>query len=133
MKKRKLFFSLLFFFFQLPLFFPFSERIKIEIENKEILTRTTAIARAVNLETGKELFLKNCAVCHIQGNNVIIPEKNLKKEALEENGMNNINAISYQILNGKNGMPAFGERLKESEIEIIAKYVLEQSELNFQN
>ena len=90
------------------------------------------VTNAVTFETGEELFLKNCAVCHIQGSNVIIPEKNLKKEALEENGMNNLNAISYQILNGKNGMPAFGERLGETEIEIIAKYVLEQSETNFQ-
>ena len=47
--------------------------------------------------------------------------------------MNNINAISYQILNGKNGMPAFSGRLKENEIEAIAKYVLDQSSKNFNN
>lgn len=113
MKKIKPFFSL--FFIQLTSF----------------LT-SYGVTHAVTFETGEELFLKNCAVCHIQGSNVIIPEKNLKKEALEENGMNNFNAISYQILNGKNGMPAFGERLEENEIEIIARYVLEQSETNFQ-
>ena len=84
-----------------------------------------------NLEHGKELFLNNCAVCHSNGNNIIIPEKNLKKEALEENGMNSITAISYQILNGKNGMPAFEERLNENEIELIANYVLEASKHNF--
>jgi hypothetical protein len=37
------------------------------------------------------------------GNNIIIPEKNLKKETLEANGMNTISAISYQVINGKNG------------------------------
>ena len=84
-------------------------------------------------EIGKELFTKNCIVCHINGNNVIIPEKNLKKESLDENGMYNINAISYQILNGKNGMPAFSGRLKENEIEAISKYVLEESSKNFNN
>jgi cytochrome c6 len=84
-------------------------------------------------EIGKELFTKNCIVCHMGGNNIIIPEKNLKKDSLDENGMNTINAISYQILNGKNGMPAFGGRLKESEIEVIAKYVLEESGKNFIN
>jgi cytochrome c6 len=84
-------------------------------------------------EIGSELFKKNCIVCHLGGNNIIIPEKNLKTESLNENGMNNINAISYQILNGKNGMPAFSGRLKENEIEEIAKYVLDQSSKNFNN
>jgi cytochrome c6 len=84
-------------------------------------------------DMGKELFIKNCSICHMGGNNIIIPEKNLKKDALEENGMNTINAISYQILNGKNGMPAFGGRLQENEIEAISKYVLEESNTNFSN
>jgi cytochrome c6 len=87
----------------------------------------------VTFEIGSELFKNNCIVCHLGGNNIIIPEKNLKRESLNENGMNNINAISYQILNGKNGMPAFSGRLKENEIEAIAKYVLDQSSKNFNN
>ena len=80
---------------------------------------------------GKEIFQANCSVCHIGGTNIIIPEKNLKKNALEANGMNSLNAISYQIINGKNGMPAFGGRLQENEIEILASYVLKQSLTNF--
>jgi cytochrome c6 len=59
--------------------------------------------------------------------NIIIPEKNLKKETLEANGMNTISAISYQVINGKNGMPAFGGRLKK-EIEDVATYVLKKPE-----
>jgi mono/diheme cytochrome c family protein len=43
--------------------------------------------------------------------------------------MNTISAISYQVINGKNGMPAFGGRLKE-EIE-VATYVLQRKQ-NFQ-
>ena len=86
-----------------------------------------------NSLTGENLFKLNCAVCHAGGNNIIIPEKNLKKETLEENGMNTIQAITYQIINGKNGMPAFGGRLKEEEIQEIAKYILEQAEKNFEN
>jgi cytochrome c6 len=87
---------------------------------------------ATSLEKGEKLFLNNCSVCHIGGNNIIIPEKNLKKEALEANGMNSISAISYQVLNGKNGMPAFGGRLTEEEIEEVATYVLQKSGNNFQ-
>jgi cytochrome c6 len=79
------------------------------------------------IENGEKLFLKNCSACHLDGNNIIIPEKNLAKETLTENGMDSISSISYQILNGKNGMPAFGGRLTEEEIEKIANYVLQTS------
>ena len=47
--------------------------------------------------------------------------------------MNSLSAINYQIVNGKNGMPAFGGRLKEQEIEKITLYVLEQAATNFEN
>ena len=70
-------------------------------------------------------------VCHKSGENLIIPEKNLKKEALEANGMYSFQAIVYQVLNGKNGMPAFGGRLLEEEIENVAFYVLQKSSTNF--
>jgi len=85
------------------------------------------VSNANEIETGRKLFSLNCIACHKNGQNLIIPEKNLKKEALEANGMNTIDAIIYQVLNGKNGMPAFGGRLSEKEIEEIAKYVLKQS------
>ena len=86
---------------------------------------------AKSLSNGEELFQANCSVCHLGGNNIIIPEKNLKKETLKENGMNTISAISYQIVNGKNGMPGFGGRLAEKEIEEIANYILEKAETDF--
>ena len=87
---------------------------------------------AINLEIGEKLFQQNCSVCHEGGNNIIISEKNLKKESLEMNGMNSIESISYQVTNGKNGMPAFGGRLKEEDIKEVAGYILYQSEKNFQ-
>lgn len=82
---------------------------------------------------GETLFLQNCAVCHPTGKNLILPEKNLKKDSLEKNGMNSRGSILYQVRNGKNGMPAFGDRLKENEIETIADYILFQSQTNFEN
>ena len=88
---------------------------------------------STTFEKGEKIFKNNCMVCHAGGNNIIIPEKNLKKETLEANGMNTTDAISYQVLNGKNGMPAFGGRLKEKEIEAVAIYVLEESLKDFKN
>ena len=87
--------------------------------------------QANNLEEGKEIFVTNCIACHKGGENLIIPEKNLKKSTLEANGMYSLHAIVYQVMNGKNGMPAFGGRLREEEIENVGFYVLKQSAINF--
>ena len=57
-----------------------------------------------------------------------MPEKTLKKDALEDNGMNSIDAITTQVKNGKNAMPAFGGKLADDDIENVASYVLNQSE-----
>lgn len=82
---------------------------------------------AADIENGERIFTANCAACHAGGNNVIMPEKTLKKDALEGNGMNSVSAITYQVTNGKNAMPAFGGRLSDSDIEDVANYVLSQS------
>lgn len=87
-----------------------------------------SIAMAADIENGERIFSANCSACHAGGNNVIIPEKTLKKEALEANGMNSVDKITYQVTNGKNAMPAFGGRLDDSDIEDVANYVLSQSE-----
>jgi cytochrome c6 len=83
---------------------------------------------AADIENGERIFNANCSACHAGGNNVIIPEKTLKKEALEANGMNSVDAITYQVTNGKNAMPAFGGRLDDGDIEDVANFVLSQSE-----
>ncbi len=41
--------------------------------------------------------------------------------------MANIEGIIYQVTNGKNGMPAFGGRLKEKDIEKVAEYILKNN------
>jgi cytochrome c6 len=85
----------------------------------------------LNLEKGEKIFQQNCSICHKNGNNIIFIEKNLKLETLQTNGMNSIYAISYQIRNGKNAMPAFGGRLKEHEIFSVGNYVLIKAEKIF--
>lgn len=88
----------------------------------------STVSFAADIENGERIFSANCSACHAGGNNVIIPEKTLKKEALEGNGMNSVAAITYQVTNGKNAMPAFGGRLDDGDIEDVANYVLSQSE-----
>ena len=61
---------------------------------------------------GEILFKTNCSVCHLGGNNIIIPEKNLKGKTLEANGMNSKSAISYQILKWKKWNASIWRTLK---------------------
>lgn len=37
-------------------------------------------------------------------------------------------AIVYQVVNGKNAMPALGKRLSSGQIEQLAEYVLAQAD-----
>lgn len=89
---------------------------------------TAPVVHAADLAAGEQVFSANCSACHAGGNNAIMPEKTLKKDALEENGMNSITAITTQVKNGKNAMPAFGGRLTDEDIDNVANYVLSQSE-----
>merc|ERR1719331_2333439 len=87
-------------------------------------------ALAADLENGEGVFLGNCAACHAGGNNSVVPEKKLRKEALEQylTGGYNIPAIITQVTNGKGSMPAFGERLGPDDIEDVANYVFNQAD-----
>jgi cytochrome c6 len=86
---------------------------------------------AIDLENGERVFSANCTACHTGGNNVIMPEKTLRKDVLETNLMNNFTAITFQVTNGKNAMPAFGARLADNDIDDVANYVLAQSEIGW--
>ena len=83
---------------------------------------------ASDLINGETIFAANCSACHAGGNNVIISERTLKKDVLTMNGMDSVDAITYQVTNGKNAMPAFGGRLSDKDIEDAANYVLMQAE-----
>jgi len=88
----------------------------------------TPVAMAADVGAGVKVFKANCAACHMGGRNTVVANKTLKKEALQEYGMYSADKIIYQVTNGKNAMPAFGERLSETDIENVAAYVLEQAE-----
>lgn len=85
-------------------------------------------AWAGDAASGAKIFGANCAACHAGGNNVVNGQKTLKKDALEKYEMNSIDKITYQVVHGKNAMPAFAGRLSDEQIEDVATYVLSQSE-----
>lgn len=93
-----------------------------------IMNMNSMSAYAADIQAGEQVFSANCAACHAGGNNAIMPDKTLKKDVLEANEMNSISAITTQVANGKNAMPAFGGRLADEDIENVASYVLSQAE-----
>ncbi|MGB3760431.1 MAG: c-type cytochrome [Rivularia sp. (in: cyanobacteria)] len=86
------------------------------------------VAMTASHEEGAKLFKQNCAACHAGGGNLVNAQKTLKKDALEKYDMYSKEAIVYQVVNGKNAMPAFGKRLSSGQIESLAEYVLAQAD-----
>ena len=85
-------------------------------------------AMAADIENGGQIFSANCAACHAGGNNAIVPEKKLKKEALLQYGKYEIAQIITQVTNGNGAMPAFGEKIAPDDIEDVANYVRSQAD-----
>eukprot|EP01083_Nonionella_stella_P029263 80620_1 len=98
-----------------------------------IITATVTAPHAAlagDVQNGEQLFNNNCAACHAGGQNVIMPNKTLEKEALETYlaGGRSEKSIISQVTNGKNAMPAFGGRLGDDQIADVAAYVMATSE-----
>lgn len=85
-------------------------------------------AIAADLDHGATVFNNNCAACHMGGNNIVMRDKTLKKDALEKYGMNSLEAIVSQAKTGKNAMPSFLGKLTEDDINDVAAYVLDKAE-----
>ncbi|CAE7460573.1 petJ [Symbiodinium pilosum] len=61
-----------------------------------IAVATGRPALAADLENGEAIFNGNCTACHAGGNNSIVAEKKLKKEALVQYGKYDVQAIITQ-------------------------------------
>ena len=85
---------------------------------------------AADAGAGEQVFNANCAACHAGGQNVIMPEKTLEKEALDQylSGGRSEKSVITQVTNGKNAMPAFGGRLSDEDIANVAAYVIKSAD-----
>ena len=84
---------------------------------------------AVAEEDGKAIFMRNCSACHMQGGNIMAPDKTLTKEHLEKHGRYTKEAIYQLLKEGVKGtaMMSF-ERLGEEKLKAVTNYVMEQAE-----
>jgi len=92
-----------------------------------LISLFTTPVLAADLTHGEQLFSVNCAGCHPNGSNIIRRGKNLKQNALKKNKVDNLEAVTNLIANGKGIMSAYKDRLTPEEISNVATYVLEQA------
>ena len=90
-----------------------------------------SMASAADAAHGEQIFSANCAACHMGGGNVVNGQRTLQQDDLKAYLANynegHEEAITYQVTNGKNGMPAFGAKLSADDIADVAAYVESQS------
>jgi cytochrome c6 len=85
----------------------------------------TAQAQAAEGSQGEQAFVKNCAVCHPGGKNIINPAKTLSKKVLSENGIRSAADILRQMRNPGPGMTQFDEKtIPDGTAKAIAEYIL---------
>lgn len=90
----------------------------------------SSAASAVQSKT-RELYEKNCAVCHQpngEGGTVKLEDQKLKVPSLKSDRARRHSDESMidQILKGGDGMPAFKEKLKREEINDLLRFIRDE-------
>ncbi len=76
-------------------------------------------------QPGEALFKKNCAMCHMNGGNIINPKKTLHKKELEARNIKAANDIVKAMRNPGPGMSKFDEKtIPDKQAREIADYIL---------
>jgi cytochrome c6 len=80
---------------------------------------------APKISEGEEAFVKNCAVCHADGGNIIRPTKTLHKSDLAKNGIKTTADIVANMRNPGPAMTKFDEKvIPDKTAKAIAEYIL---------
>ena len=92
-------------------------------------------ASAVKNNKTRELYEKNCVVCHQadgEGGTVKLEDQKLKVPSLKSDKARRHSDESMidQILKGGDGMPAFKEKLKREEINDLVRFIREELQGN---
>jgi cytochrome c6 len=82
--------------------------------------------KAVGAEqTGEALFKQNCAICHVDGGNIVNAQKPLHKKEREANGVKSAADIIKRMRNPGPGMTMFDEKtISNKDAHKIAEYIL---------
>ncbi len=83
---------------------------------------------AIDKSESADLFIKNCAGCHIKGGNIVRRNKTLSQKDLLRNGIENPQEIAKIAREGIGSMSGYKEFIGEEEIEKLANWIWEQSQ-----
>lgn len=76
-------------------------------------------------QTGEALFKQNCAICHVDGGNIVNPQKPLHKKEREANGVKTTADIIKRMRHPGPGMTMFDEKtISNKDAHKIAEYIL---------
>ena len=84
--------------------------------------------KALDPDSGKNLFKNHCSGCHINGGNIIRRSKNLKISSLKHNGIDNPEAIAKIARQGIGLMDGYKEQLGDNGDQIVANWIWEQAQ-----
>jgi cytochrome c6 len=74
---------------------------------------------------GEQAFVKNCAICHPKGGNIINPDKPINQKTLASNGIRKPADIVGKMRNPGPGMTKFDEKtIPDETAKVIAEYIL---------
>jgi cytochrome c6 len=93
-------------------------------------TLAISAAHAGDIAAGSKIFAGNCAACHAGGQNMIVQEKTLQKDALEKNlGSLDEEDIMSFVKNSLVHRGAFilGSKLSDKDFENVVSYVVDQA------
>ncbi len=75
--------------------------------------------------SGEALFKQHCAVCHVNGGNIVNPQKTLHKKDRDANNVKTVNDIIGRMRNPGPGMTQFDEKtISSKDARSIAEYIL---------
>lgn len=90
-----------------------------------ILALFLSVSSVSYAASGKDLFQKNCAGCHVNGGNIVNPKFTLHKKDREAHGVRTAADIMNKMRHPGPGMPTFSkEQVPDKDAKKIAEYIL---------
>ena len=90
-----------------------------------LFCRAVPVEAAAEASPGEQAFVKDCAVCHPKGGNIINTAKPLNQKALASNGIRKPADIVGKMRNPGPAMTRFDEKaIPDGTARAIAEYIL---------
>jgi len=90
-----------------------------------LFCRAVPLEAAAEVSSGEQAFMKNCAVCHPNGGNIINPAKTLSKKVLAAQGIREPADIVRNMRNPGPAMTKFDEKtIPDATARAIGEYIL---------